>query len=75
MARPLRIERPGGRYHVTSRGNNRKLIYRDATDRCHLLPLVGEPGQLAGGWITRRCPKGSDDSPRAWIEIRPSNGS
>jgi hypothetical protein len=28
MARPLRIERPGGSYHVTARGNERKPIYR-----------------------------------------------
>jgi len=32
MARPLRIERPGGRYHVTARGNERKAIFRDDTD-------------------------------------------
>ncbi|MGA2865917.1 MAG: hypothetical protein ABSF95_15700 [Verrucomicrobiota bacterium] len=27
MARVLRIQRPGGRYHVTARGNERKAIY------------------------------------------------
>ena len=29
MARPLRIECAGVLYHVTSRGNERKPIYRD----------------------------------------------
>src|SRR5438046_717770 len=29
MARPLRIERAGGWYHITGRGNERRLIYRD----------------------------------------------
>jgi REP element-mobilizing transposase RayT len=33
MARPLRIEYPGGFYHVTSRGNERKEIYRSRRDR------------------------------------------
>jgi putative transposase len=33
MARPLRIEYDGALYHVTSRGNERKSIFRDATDR------------------------------------------
>ncbi len=33
MARALRIELAGGFYHVTCRGNERKAIYRDDTDR------------------------------------------
>ena len=33
MARPLRIEFPGAVYHVTSRGNERKAIFRDDQDR------------------------------------------
>jgi REP element-mobilizing transposase RayT len=42
MARPLRIERPNGRYHVTTRGNERKAIYRADTDRLHFLELLGQ---------------------------------
>ena len=30
MARPLRIEFPGGLYHVTSRGDRREAIFRFA---------------------------------------------
>lgn len=33
MARPLRLEYPGGLYHVTSRGNARHNIFTDDTDR------------------------------------------
>ena len=33
MARPLRIEHPGAFYHVTSRSNERKAIFRDNQDR------------------------------------------
>jgi len=40
MARPLRIEYPGAYYHVTSRGNERKAIFRDDRDRERLLELL-----------------------------------
>jgi REP element-mobilizing transposase RayT len=33
MARPLRLAFPGGVYHVTARGNERKAIVRDDVDR------------------------------------------
>ncbi len=33
MSRPLRIEIPGGLYHVMSRGNDRRPIVRDDADR------------------------------------------
>jgi len=42
VARPLRIERAGGRYHVTARGNERKALFRDDADRFHFLGLLGE---------------------------------
>ena len=51
MARPLRIERPGGRYHVTARGNERKLIFRDDPDRFHFLELLGGLGQRFGARV------------------------
>lgn len=40
MARPLRIQRAGGRYHVTARGNERRAIFRDDRDRRHFLELL-----------------------------------
>jgi len=48
MARPLRIERPGGRYHVTDRGNERKRIFHEDADRSHFLELVSELGERFG---------------------------
>ncbi len=48
MARPLRIERPGGRFHVTARGNDRRDIFRDDTDRHRFLDLLNELPGLFG---------------------------
>jgi REP element-mobilizing transposase RayT len=42
MARPIRIERVGGWYHITARGNERRAIYRDNRDRQHFCELLGE---------------------------------
>ncbi|MFZ4854817.1 MAG: transposase [Desulfuromonadaceae bacterium] len=33
MARPLRIEYPGAFYHITSRGNEQKDIFKSKKDR------------------------------------------
>jgi REP element-mobilizing transposase RayT/transposase len=40
MARPLRLEFPGGLYHVTARGDRRENIYEDDSDREAFLALV-----------------------------------
>ncbi len=42
MARPLRIEFPGGLYHVTSRGDRREPIYEDEADRARFLEVLGD---------------------------------
>src|SRR5881394_3727645 len=42
MARPLRIEKVGGWYHVTACGNERKPIFRNDADRRHFLEAVAE---------------------------------
>jgi len=42
MARPLRIGIPGGEYHVTCRGLERRAIVRDDTDRNRWLSLLGK---------------------------------
>ena len=42
MARPLRIEFPGGLYHVTSRGDRRENIYLCDADRQRWVDLLGE---------------------------------
>ena len=40
MARPLRIEYPGAVYHVTSRGNEKKPVFKDDTDRGNFLNIL-----------------------------------
>ncbi|HVM60546.1 MAG TPA: transposase, partial [Verrucomicrobiae bacterium] len=47
MARPLRVDVPGGWYHVTARGNERRAIFRDDEDRRRFLERVAQ--------VTERC--------------------
>jgi putative transposase len=42
MARPLRIQYDGAVYHVTTRGNARKPIYKDDGDRLKFLDILAE---------------------------------
>ena len=42
MARPLRIEFPGAVYHITSRGKERKAIFRDDQDLKIFLDTLAE---------------------------------
>ena len=37
MARPLRIEYPGAVYHITSRGNEKKAVFKSDQDRINFL--------------------------------------
>ena len=45
MARPLRVEYAGALYHVTSRGNARKSIFKDEEDRKTFLRLLDRVNQ------------------------------
>ncbi|HEY4485197.1 MAG TPA: transposase [Nitrospiria bacterium] len=45
MARPLRVEYAGALYHVTSRGNARKPIFKDEEDRKTFLRLLDRVNQ------------------------------
>jgi len=42
MTRPLRIQYPGAWYHVTCRGNERAIIYRDDKDKKRFLSALKE---------------------------------
>ena len=42
MARPLRIEHDGALYHITSRGNERKAIFKDDGDRQLFLRILAQ---------------------------------
>lgn len=55
MSRQLRLEFPGAIWHVTSRGNERRDIYRDNHDRRRFLKflalVVGERRWLLHAWV------------------------
>jgi len=55
MARPLRITFPGAFYHVTSRGNERKNIYKSKRDREKFLEYLGEAHERYGAIIHAYC--------------------
>jgi len=48
MARPIRIEYEGAFYHVTSRGNERKEIFRGLKDYERFKHYVGEAQGVMG---------------------------
>lgn len=54
MARPIRLEYPGASYHVTARGNERRVIFKDDTDRAMFVATLAEAVALHGlvvqGW-------------------------
>src|SRR5487761_2400795 len=42
MARPVRLQWEGCWYHITSRGNERQNLFRDAADCTHFLGLLSQ---------------------------------
>ncbi len=55
MARPLRIQYPGAFYHVTSRGNERKNIFSNTTDRLKFLNYLESASDRYGAIIHAYC--------------------
>jgi REP element-mobilizing transposase RayT len=55
MARPLRIEYSGAFYHVTSRGNERKDIFRSRRDREKFLDYLASAVERYGAVIHAWC--------------------
>lgn len=55
MARPLRVEYPGAFYHITSRGNERKDIFRDLMDRERFLSYLDSASERYGAGIHVYC--------------------
>lgn len=55
MARPLRIEYPGAYYHITSRGNERKDIFKNDTDRNKFLSCLKSAYLRYGGKVHVYC--------------------
>lgn len=48
MSRPLRLDHAGALWHVTSRGNERREVFRDDEDRREFLRLLGRAVDLFG---------------------------
>lgn len=46
MSRSIRLEHPGAIWHITSRGNERREIYRSDGDRLLFLDIVGQVVEL-----------------------------
>ncbi|MEJ2642295.1 MAG: transposase [Desulfosarcinaceae bacterium] len=59
MVRPLRIEYPGAFYHVTSRGNERKAIFRSRGDREQFLGYLESTTDRYGALIHAYCLMGN----------------
>ena len=55
MARPLRIEYPGALYHVTSRGNEKKDIFRSIKDREKFLSYLSSAWERHGAVFHAWC--------------------
>jgi REP element-mobilizing transposase RayT len=59
MARPLRIEYPGAFYHVTSRGNERKAVFKSRRDREKFLTYLETATERYGAAIHAYCLMGN----------------
>lgn len=55
MGRPLRIEFPGAFYHVTSRGNERKDIFKSEADREKFLAYLASATERYGAVFHAYC--------------------
>jgi len=55
MARPIRIEYDGAVYHVTTRGNARKRIYKDEADRLQFLDILAEANRKYNWFCHAYC--------------------
>jgi len=55
MARPLRIEYPGCFYHVTSRGNEQKDIFKSRRDREKFLTYLQSSVERYGAGVHAYC--------------------
>ena len=55
MARPLRISYPGAFYHVTSRGNERKAVFKSSGDRERFLGYLASASQRYDARVHAYC--------------------
>ena len=55
MARPLRIAYPGAFYHVTSRGNEQKDVFKNQKDREKFLEYLESATERYGAVVHAYC--------------------
>lgn len=55
MTRPLRLEMPGGLYHVLVRGSERRVVFRDDRDRTRYLERLAHYQQKFGFQVWAYC--------------------
>lgn len=59
MTRPLRLQFAGALYHVSSRGDRRKMIYRDEFDRLNWLEILGQSCERYNFLVHSFCQMGN----------------
>jgi putative transposase len=59
MARPLRITYPGAYYHITSRGNEQRDIFKSQKDREKFLSYLESATERYGAAIHAYCLMGN----------------
>jgi len=62
MARPLRIEYPGAFYHVTSRGNEQKDVFKSQRDRGKFLEYLESATERYGAVVHVYCLMNNEQS-------------
>ena len=73
MARSLRIEYEGARYHVMSRGDRREAIYKDEEDRESFLKTLGQTCEKTGWQVHAYCQDAENPNPNdKSLDFRPS---
>ncbi|MGD9162474.1 MAG: hypothetical protein PVG39_28970 [Desulfobacteraceae bacterium] len=55
MARPLRITYPGAFYHITSRGNEQKAVFKSKKDRIRFLEYLKSATERYNAVIHAYC--------------------
>ncbi|MBN1444903.1 MAG: transposase [Candidatus Omnitrophica bacterium] len=81
MARQIRVEFPGAVYHITARGNEGQVIFRDNTDHKIFLTLLSEMAKQFGVKIHVYClmpnhyhlvvatPRGNLSQSIGWLQV------
>lgn len=67
MARPLRISYPGAFYHVTSRGNEQKVIFKSQRDREKFIEYLESGVKISSTGSTSLKDRGVSGKYLVWL--------